>query len=83
MNSLSRTVTVSFIALCTLAASAQVSTTSTTTGPNGKTVSRSTVRGGGNVQSSTSGPNGQTATQRQSLRGLDDRYAHRAEWAKR
>lgn len=62
MNSLSRTVTVSFIALCTLAASAQVSSTSTVTGPNGKTATRSTLRGGGNVQSTTTGPNGQSAT---------------------
>ncbi|MEA2542706.1 MAG: hypothetical protein QOH35_4072, partial [Acidobacteriaceae bacterium] len=37
MSFLSRTVTVPFFALCTLAATAQVSSTSTVTGPNGKT----------------------------------------------
>src|SRR5471032_1944696 len=62
MHSLSRTVTVSLIALCTVAASAQVSSSSTVTGPNGQTATRSTIRGGGNVQSTTTGPNGQTAT---------------------
>jgi hypothetical protein len=62
MDSLSRAVTVSLIALCTFAASAQVSSTSMVTGSNGKTATRSTVRGGGNVQSTTTGPNGQTGT---------------------
>ena len=68
MNSLKRAVTVSFIAFCTLAASAQVSSTSTSTGPNGKTATRSTVRGGGSVQSTAAGPNGKTAT-RSTTRG--------------
>jgi hypothetical protein len=54
--------------LFTLAASAQVSTTSTTTGPNGKTATRSTTRGGGNVQSTLTGPNGQTGS-RSTVRG--------------
>lgn len=62
MNSLLRTVTVSLLTLCTVAAPAQVSSTSTVTGPNGKTANRSTLRGGGSVQSTTTGPNGQTAT---------------------
>ncbi len=84
MNFLSRTVTVSVIGLCTLAATAQVSSTSTVTGPNGQTATRSTVRGGGNVQSTITGPNGQTGTRSVSrTAGVDERNLDWSQWADR
>ena len=62
MNSVSRTLTVSFLALCAISLSAQVTSNSTTTGPNGNSAIRSTVRTPGGTNSSVTGANGNTAT---------------------
>ena len=84
MNLISRTVTVSLIGLCSLAATAQVTSTSTVTGPNGQTATRSTIRGGGNVQSTITGPNGQTGTRNVSrTTGVDQRDRDWPQWAER
>lgn len=49
------------IAVSALMAGAQSTSTGTVTGPNGKSATRSTTRGGGNVNSTVTGPNGKSA----------------------
>ena len=62
MTSLSRAIAVSFLALSTLAASAQVSSSSTITGPNGQKATRTVNRTAGATNATVTGPNGQSAT---------------------